>query len=509
MKKQKRFAGILLHPTSLPGPYGVGDLGPAVDVFLDGLAAAGQSIWQVLPLAPPSYSGSPYDALSAFAGNPLLISPELLYEDGLLDGWELEEFPGFSLDKVDFDAVRPWKEALLRRTWGRLADRRPDLREEMAAFHQDPEQQGWLGDWTLFSALKSRYDGRAWVDWEPGLRRRQRAAMASARQELSDEIAYHEYLQFQFFRQWGRVREMASERDIRIMGDIPIYVSHDSADVWAHPELFDIDSEGHPIHVAGVPPDYFSKTGQRWGNPLYRWDYLADTGYAWWIDRLRANLRLADLVRLDHFRGFAAYWKIDAVEETAINGTWEDGPGKALFDAIEGALGSLPLVAEDLGEITDEVHALRDALGLPGMRVLQFGFGEPDSIHAPHHLSTDTIVYTGTHDNDTLVGWYQSLDDGMRHKVRTYLGADDGGVPWGVIRQAYTSVSELAIVPVQDLLGLPAEARMNTPGEPSGNWQWRLRDGEWTRDKIERLRRLTELSDRLKPVEEDEAAEDS
>lgn len=504
MTKQRRLSGILLHPTSLPGRFGVGDIGPNVEYFLDTLVAAGQNIWQVLPLVPPSHYHSPYDALSAFAGNPLLISPESLLADGLLETAELDSVPGFPASQVDFERVKLWKEDLLRRSWQRLNERREDLRREMEAFCKASEQQSWLEDWAMFSALKTHFENRGWTSWDVPLRDRQPDALARMRDELASELDYHCYLQFQFFRQWDKVRDLAKDRGLRIMGDLPIYVSHDSADVWAHREFFDLNTEGQPENVAGVPPDYFAETGQRWGNPLYLWDRLEATGYVWWIERIRANLRLADLIRLDHFRAFAAYWKIDAAEETAVNGEWVDGPGRPFFDAVRRALGTLPLVAEDLGEITEDVNALRDAIGLPGMRVLQFGFDEPGSIHAPHYLVANTTVYTGTHDNDTLAGWFASLDESMKDRVRTYLGADDAGVPWAMIRQAYMSVSDLAIIPVQDLLGLGSEARMNTPGESSGNWLWRLGEGEWSRDKAGRLYRLAELSDRLNKKESED-----
>ncbi len=499
-----RAAGLLLHPTSLPGRFGIGDLGPEAERFLDWARDGGQSWWQVLPLGPPEAHHSPYNCLSAFAGNPLLISPELLRREGLLTAGDLAGVPGAAPGRVDFDRVAPWKEGLLRRSW-ELFERRgsAELRDELRSFVEDPAQGSWLDDWTLFQAIRARRGGSGWWDWEPALARREAATLAAARRSEAAEIGFHRYLQFQFMRQWRRLRREARRRGVRILGDLPIYVAANSAEVWAHRELFDLDSEGRPRAVAGVPPDAFSSTGQLWGNPLYRWDRIAAAGFGWWIERLAHNLRLVDRVRIDHFRGFAAYWRIPAAAPTAEGGKWVEGPGLALFEALRRALpaaepgGELPLVAEDLGVITPDVVALRRAAGLPGMKVLQFAFDDPASDHLPHRFERAMVVYTGTHDNDTTAGWLRRLGDDARGRVRSYAGDD---VPWALIRLAYTSVADTAVVPLQDVLALGSEARMNTPAVAAGNWAWRLAGGELDAELAGRLRRLAEVSGRLPPA---------
>jgi 4-alpha-glucanotransferase len=491
-----RRAGILAHPTSLPGAFAIGDLGPASERFLDWLQAAGQSVWQVLPLGPVGEGGSPYVGISAFAGNPLLVSPELLVEDGLLPADALADAPPSSR-RVDLLAVERWKGGLLRQAWERFRHSPPaGLRDRLRAFATDPAH-GWLPDWELFGALRAVAGGRAWVDWPGPLARREPAALEAARQELLVETGYHRFVQYLFFDQWHRLREAARRRGIGILGDVPIYVAHDSADVWAHPELFDLDEGGRPRHVAGVPPDYFTPSGQRWGNPLYRWDRMAADGYRWWVARLRANLELADWVRLDHFRGLAAYWAVPASEPTALHGHWVEGPGVALLDALRAALGDLPVVAEDLGVITPDVVALRDGAGLPGMRVLQFAFGEGESDHLPHRHVPRCVVYTGTHDNDTTLGWFVAATPAERARVLDYVGGDGVEPHWDLIRAAFTSVAEWAIVPLQDVLGLGGEARMNTPGQATGNWLWRATAGQLRGEEAGRLRRLAEVSGRL------------
>jgi len=493
----RRTAGILLHPTSLPGPFGVGDLGRGVDRFLRWARDAGQSLWQLLPLVPPGSHGSPYDGLSAFAGNPLLISPELLVEGGLLDRADLDGAPHLPPDRVDFEAVAAWKDAVLRRSHERFERRAPaELRERFAGFSSAPAQRPWLDHWALFMALRRRHP-RGWWEWPRPLARRHPEALEQARREEAAEIDYQRYLQFLFFTQWQRVREVAHRLGVRIFGDVPIYVARDSAEVWARPELFELDDELRPEAVAGVPPDYFSDTGQLWGNPLYRWDRLAEDGYKWWIARLAANLRLTDLVRLDHFRGFAGYWRVPVPAETAEGGEWRPGPGAELFDACRRALGELPLVAEDLGVITPEVTELRHRLGLPGMKVLQFAFDDPDSEHLPHRLERRSYLYTGTHDNDTAAGWYGKLGDDSRRRFHRYAGAGGEEPHWTLVRLAYTSVAEGAVVPVQDLLGLGSEARMNTPARAAGNWRWRLEEGALDDRLAGRLRELAEVSGRL------------
>jgi 4-alpha-glucanotransferase len=474
-----RAAGALLHPTSLPGRYGIGDLGDEAIAFLDFLASAGMTVWQVLPLNPPGYGYSPYACLSSFAGNPLLISPQRMLEAGLLDA--VTDPPPFAHDHVEFERAAAYKFSLLRSSWNGFAGD-----ANFDAFVE--EQREWLDDYALYMSLKDAAGGQPWWEWEAGLRAREPKAMARAREKHADDVGFWQYTQWLFRRQWDVVRDAARERAICIMGDVPIYVAGDSADVWGNRKLFQLDAQGLPTVVAGVPPDYFSVTGQRWGNPLYRWELHRETGYRWWIARVQANLRFADIIRLDHFRGFAAYWEIKASEPTAVNGRWLPGPGRELFDAIRAALGDLPLVAEDLGFITPAVHQLREAVGLPGMKILQFGFGEDDSPHLPHRYTPHTVVYTGTHDNDTAVGWFAAADEVERARARAYLG--EGDVAWTMIRAAYTSVAETAIVPVQDILSLDSSARMNTPGKEIDNWSWRLPAAALTREHSERLRQL-------------------
>ena len=479
-----RAAGALMHPTSLPGRGGIGDIGSAAVAFLDWMRSAGLRIWQVLPLNPPGYGNSPYGCLSSYAGNPLLIA--LPFDDA----------PQLSDDRVEFDRVAEWKQAALRKSFAHFrATASDEQRAALTAFERD---NAWLPDWALFAALKEQHGGQAWTSWPAELAFRDKEAITRARRDLADEIRFHKYTQWLFFTQWAEVRRAADARGIEIMGDVPIYVACDSADVWANRQLFQLDDRGAPTVVAGVPPDYFSDTGQRWGNPLYRWDALRETRYRWWVSRIRAALRFADVVRMDHFRGFAAFWEIPAHEPTAINGRWVPGPGKALFDAIRSALGDLPLVAEDLGFITPEVHELRRAIGIAGMRILQFAFQQPNSNHLPHCYPRETVVYTGTHDNDTARGWYSNASDAERAAAALYLGlksADDAA--WTLIRTAFTSVAQTAIVPVQDILALDSEARMNMPGAEKDNWSWRLRPGALTEEHAGRVRRLGEASGRV------------
>lgn len=490
----QRASGLLVHPTSAPGAFGVGDFGAGAIRLLDFLAASGQRYWQTLPLGPTGYGNSPYAALSAFAGNPLLISPERLLADDLLPPADLESLPAFPADRVDYGAVGPWKLALLQASYTRFAEHAtPALRDEFAAFcaaHAD-----WLDDFALFMALKATYDQAPWVAWPNGYAHRDPQTLTEARQTLADEIAFAQYTQFLFSRQWASVRAAARERGVAIIGDLAIFVAHDSADVWAHPDLFLLDERGEPTAVAGVPPDYFSPTGQRWGNPIYRWDALAATDYAWWIARTRQALTLADVIRLDHFRGFQAYWEIPASAETAIEGQWVTGPGAALFAAIRAALGDVPFIAEDLGLITPEVHALREALGFPGMRVLQFAFGDsPTNQHLPHTYAQHSVVYTGTHDNDTTAGWFAELAGDERRYVFAYLRLPDDASPaegaWALLRAAEASVATLALAPLQDALALGSAARMNFPSRADHNWEWRCQDADLTPELAARLRAL-------------------
>jgi len=472
-----RSAGLLLHPTSLPGRFGIGDLGPAADRFLRWAASAGQKVWQVLPLGPTGYGASPYGSVSSFAGNPLLISPERLVEDGWLPASALEDVTEFPAEQVEWERVREWKDSLLRRAWS-LSAGRPRVREELEAFRQAAEQRMWLSDWVRFAAG------------------REAQRNPSAVPDLSGEIEYQEFLQLLFFRQWERVRREASRLGIALFGDVPMYVAPDSAEVRARPDLFALDAKGRPEEVAGVPPDFFSREGQLWGYPLYRWARMEADGFAWWIERLRAAFRLTDIVRLDHFRGFVAYWAVPAGEKTAAKGRWLPGPGRKLFDAVRRGLGEVPLVAEDLGTITPDVRALAGELGLPGMMVLQFAFFEEDSPYLPHNHVRDAVVYTGTHDNDTARGWWAALTDEQRGRAREYLGCDGREIDWDLIRAAYASVAGRAIVPVQDVFGLGSEARMNTPGRAVGNWSWRAREEDFTPERASRLARLAELTGR-------------
>ncbi|MFV9506990.1 MAG: 4-alpha-glucanotransferase [Oscillochloridaceae bacterium umkhey_bin13] len=497
-----RSSGILLHPTSLPGPWGIGDLGPAAYQFVDFLTTAGQSLWQVLPLGPTGYGDSPYQAFSAFAGNPLLVSLDQLIQRGLLSYDEVVEAAGgrdLAIDHVNYGEVIHFKLPLLHRSYERLqAGVAPDLAAAFANFCT--EQAAWLDDFALFMALKTAHDGQPWSTWEPELRSRQPAALAAARSEHADAILLQQYLQFLFFQQWLPLKAYANERGISIIGDAPIFVAYDSADVWANPELFFLDDQGLPTVVAGVPPDYFSETGQLWGNPLYRWARMAEDGYVWWVKRLKATLTQVDILRLDHFRGFAAYWEVPAGEATAIKGRWVKGPGAALFAQLEQALGDLPIIAEDLGLITPDVIALRDQFNLPGMLVLQFAFGgEADNLYMPHHHTANTVVYTGTHDNNTTLGWFATLEHQVREQVRAYMGRDANDVAWDLLRLAMMSVANMAVIPFQDVLRLGSDARMNTPGLAGGNWGWRFRAEALNEGVARGLHFFAALYDRLPP----------
>jgi len=491
-----RSSGVLAHPTSFPGRFGIGDLGPGALRMLDFLAAGGQKLWQVLPLGPTGYGNSPYALLSAFAGNPLLVSPELLVEDGLLAPADLERAPTPARpDRVDFGAIVPWKTALLRAAHDRFLGgpargRPPALRDEYDAFCG--AEAGWLDDYAVFAALKDKHGGAAWVKWAAPYADRKPTALAEAGRALGREIAFHRFAQFLFFRQWAALRRAARERGVSIIGDLAIFVAHDSADVWARRDLFKMDAHGHPSVVAGVPPDYFSETGQRWGNPIYRWDELARTGYTWWVARVRQARELVDIIRLDHFRGFEAYWEIPAGSPVATVGEWVPGPRDALFEAIRASLGDIPIIAEDLGIITRPVRELRRRLGFPGMGVIQFGFsGGPENRNLPHNYTRNSVVYTGTHDNDTTAGWFASLHGHARQRVLRYLHTDAVHVPWAMLRAAHASVARTAIAPLQDVLGLGGEARMNFPSRAEGNWEWRCADEQLTHALAEKLAELT------------------
>lgn len=509
-----RSSGILLHPTSLPGHWGIGDLGPAAYQFIDFLAMAGQRLWQILPLGPTGYGDSPYQCFSAFAGNPMLISPERLIEGGLLTSDEVEGTVAayahaFSPDRVNYGAAIEFKFALLHHSFARF--RNGSFPAHTEAFNQFCTANArWLDDYALFMAIKERHGGASWNSWERDIATRKPAALKRWSAQVALEIEMQKYFQYLFFSQWQPLKAYANERDIRIIGDAPIFVAYDSADVWANPKFFFIDDDGNPSVVAGVPPDYFSATGQRWGNPLYRWDRMAKNNYAWWHDRLKTNLTSVDILRLDHFRGFAAYWEVPATEETAIKGKWADGPGAAFFSRLERALGDLPLIAEDLGLITPDVEELREQFKLPGMKVLQFAFGDDaHNPYLPHNYTSNYVVYTGTHDNNTTLGWFQDLSDPERERVQRYLGRDGSDISWDMIRLALGSVADMCIIPLQDVLRLGADARMNLPGMVGGNWSWRCRAEAFDPGLAFGLRLLTETYGRVEPLKPAVEAEEA
>ncbi len=493
----RRVSGIFLHITSLPSPYGIGDLGSAAFRFADFLTRTNQRLWQVLPLGPVGFGASPYSATSTFAGNPLLISPEPLVEYGLLTEEDLEPLKELPDDHVDYERVETRKKAVLRKAFEQYqVDQSAVSEADLEQFLTS--QASWLDDYALYAALKDAHDGAPWTAWEAPLVRRDPEALERAREEHAEAIRMHVFWQYLFHRQWRALQAYCHTRDIRLFGDLPIYVARDSADVWAHQELFQLDEDGSPSVVAGVPPDYFSPEGQRWGNPIYRWDRMRENGYQWWKDRMRRTLDLVDLVRLDHFRGFEAYWEIPAESETAINGTWTDGPGASFFEALEEELGELPVVAEDLGVITDEVEALRDQFDFPGMAVLQFAFeNDPSNDFLPHNYRQNLVAYSGTHDNNTTVGWWENeltLEE-ARTYARDYLDLDASGAPIHkqALRYLMASVADRMVMPLQDVLGLGEEARMNNPGEPNGNWRWRVTPDQITDEAEERLSTLTRI----------------
>jgi 4-alpha-glucanotransferase len=496
----QRSAGVLLHVSSLPSYGGIGDLGPAAHEFVEFLAQGKQHVWQVLPLCPTSYGNSPYAGSSAFAGNPSLISVEYLSDWGWIDGSRLAGLAGRT-GAVEFEQVENRKLPLLYEAAGNFLDRGlgdDALAEPWADFEEfSRNQAAWLNDYALYAVLRHKFKTGAWTEWPEPLRRRDPQALGKVEAEHGRELALERVLQFAFQQQWNRLREAAEGAGIRILGDVAIFVNMDSADVWVHPEIFELDENLMPIRIAGVPPDYFSTTGQRWGNPVYRWDVLAARGFDWWIDRIRRSIDLYDIVRLDHFRGFEAYWAIPAEEETAVNGEWVKAPGLELFRAIQNALGDVPFVAEDLGMITPEVDALRTELGMPSMKVLQFGFSnEGAHTHLPHRFAAGTVAYTGTHDNDTTQGWWNTASKAEHEAIEALLGPVKSRPAWPLIRAAQASVAEMAMVPAQDLLELGPEARMNTPAVATGNWSWRAPEGCWTKELAKQLAALAEVTDR-------------
>ena len=499
-----RASGILLHPTSLPGRFGIGDLGPAAFAFADFLVASGQSIWQVLPLGPTGYGDSPYACYSAFAGNTLLISPEKLFDAGLITKNDLMNVLPLNEHQVDFGQAHKTKDTVLAKafsTYQLTTD--TEFRSEFETFAE--QNASWLDDYALFRALKNAHGGTPWYEWERSLVRRTPASLARARQELHNQIEAQKFDQFLFFRQWRDLRAYCHRRGIQIVGDVPIFVAHDSADVWTNPDQFKLNADGSAIVVAGVPPDYFSKTGQYWGNPIFNWDRMLADGFKWWIERVRATLQTVDIARIDHFRGFAACWEIPGGDTTAERGRWVETPGRELFGAIRKELGELPIIAEDLGVITPDVERLRDDFGFPGMRILQFAFSsDTKNIDLPHNYHSNVVVYTGTHDNDTTVGWFNSVPgEGSTRTAKQveceknfsmkYLNTDGQEIHWEFIRAVFASVANTAIVPLQDVLGLGTEARMNLPNSTSGNWLWRFPPESLTDDLAGRLMDLSKL----------------
>ena len=503
-----RATGILLHPSSLPSRGGIGDFGPAAYEFVDFLKAARQGLWQVLPLGPLGYGNSPYSSTSAFAGNPLLISLDRLAERGWIERSKIANLPEAS-GPVAYETVFPRKMPLLAEAARSFArSMTGDARARFERFCHD--NADWLDDFVLFDALRAHHKLANWSEWPRPLAHREPDAIAKMREHMASDLEMRRVLQFAFAEQWRALRHHCTRRLVRVVGDMAIFVNYDSADVWTHPELFRLDENRNPVVVSGVPPDFFSATGQRWGNPLYRWDVMRDQGYAWWVARLRALAQHCDYVRLDHFRGFEQFWEIDAAEPTAINGRWVDGPKDDLFAKVRESLGGLPFFAEDLGYITPEVHALRKRLQIPGMAVLQFGFGDTGAhMYLPQQLTPETVIYTGTHDNDTLVGWWaDGASKEERRNAEAYFGKAEDGIHWSFIRAAQGSVAGLSVIPLQDFLGLGSEARMNTPSVDGGNWRWRLQSGLLTKDLADKLALLAEVTDRLPQPVPDPPAEE-
>lgn len=507
--KFPRGSGILLHPTSLPGGFGIGDLGPEAISFVDFLSEARQTYWQILPLGPTGYGDSPYSSFSAFAGNTLLISPEKLLKDGWLSADQIASRPNFPTDKVDYGAVYDWKQKLLPLAFANFIDSAEhDLADELALFCQ--ENDWWLDDFAAYKAIKAAQGMKPWFEWPDPLKLREKGAMSAVRDQLSASLGAEKFYQFLFFKQWSAVKDHANKLGIKIIGDVPIFVSLDSSDVWCNRSKFKLNTDGSPQVVSGVPPDYFSKTGQLWGNPIYDWQAMQADGFEWWVARIAHALKTHDVVRIDHFRGFAGAWEVPAGDKTAEFGSWVDAPGTELFAAVERSLGELPLIVEDLGVITPDVEQLRDKFEFPGMKILQFAFGgDANNGYLPHNYQSNCVAYTGTHDNDTTVGWWRSLPkasrkitdtdrDHVRRFCMKYLDADGSEIHWDMIRAVWGSVADTAIAPVQDLLGIGTKGRMNLPASTGGNWHWRLQKGDLTTEIGERLRELTEIHGRVR-----------
>ncbi len=526
----ERISGVLAHPTSMPSKYGIGDLGKGSYDFVDFLSRSNQSIWQVLPLGPTSFGDSPYQSFSTFAGNPVLISPDILKKKGFIKESDLEDIPSFSEEKVEYGKVIEFKNNILRKAFkGFKSKREKKLKEGFKNFKE--ENKNWLEDYCLFVSIKNYYInerknqfepaelkayrkanlktmtedavldcfyGACFNSWESDIAKHKKSAVAKWKNKLKDEVEFYEFCQFEFFSQWHELKNYANERGIKIIGDIPIFVAADSADVWSRGELFCLNSKGYPTEVAGVPPDYFSQTGQLWGNPLYAWQEHEKEDYKWWIDRVRFMLNIVDILRIDHFRAFESYWAIPYGEKTAVNGEWKKGPGRKIFDKIKESLGELSIIAEDLGDLNEEVHQLRNELGLAGMKILQFAFGDTSkNAYLPHnYTNSNFVVYTGTHDNDTTVGWYNELDEKSKDYIRRYLNISGEDIAWDMIRLAFSSTADYAVIPVQDLLKLDTSARMNTPGVADGNWQFRMKEGSINEGIENGLLYLNELYNR-------------
>ena len=527
-----RSSGVLLHPVSFPSNYGIGDFGESGYKFIDFLEKSGQTLWQVLPLGPTSFGDSPYQSFSTFAGNILLISPDILIKKGLLDESIKNEIPQFSNNKIDYGNVIKYKTGLYKKAFEKFKKTKNKAFDEFCE-----KNKNWLEDYALFVSLKDYfieerknewesaefkkfckktkgklsenvqkdyYYGAVWSTWPISLVKREAATIKKWQSKLADSILYYKFLQFEFFEEWFELKKYANSKDIKIIGDIPIFVAYDSADAWANPKNYYMDTEGFPTLVAGVPPDYFSATGQLWGNPLYKWSEHKNSKYKWWIDRIKSILSMVDIVRIDHFRGFESFWQVPFGEETAINGKWTKGPGAELFNAIKKELGSLPIIAEDLGIITDEVNELRDKLQFPGMKVLQFAFDDSENNdYLPHNYDKNCVVYTGTHDNDTTLGWYRNANENEKDKLRRYMNVSGENVSWDLIRLAMSSTAVFSIFPLQDIMKLDESARMNTPSVAGGNWQWRYTDDMLKDEYSESLMYLTKLFARKTVIKKD------
>jgi 4-alpha-glucanotransferase len=494
-----RSSGILLHPTSLPGQFGSGDLGAPAYHFIDWLVTAGQSLWQMLPIGPCGLANSPYMSHSAFAGNPLLIDPQELVSRGWLTQEDLHITKGFSAYNVNYREVTAFRMKILLRAFERFF-KQGDPEDSKQFTQYCAAETVWLEDYALFQALNNKYGGEEWSSWNTGLANREVNALRKVAEELNDSVTFHKFTQWCFSRQWNLLKKYANDRNVKLVGDIPIFVAYNSADVWTHPNEFCLDKKGVPTVVAGVPPDYFSKTGQRWGNPLYKWDVMKETNYRWWVERFRKIFELFDLIRIDHFRGFESYWEIPEKEETAVKGRWIKGPGEEFFKYVQQKLGTLPIIAEDLGIITTEVRVLREKLMFPGMKVLQFAFsGDPEHAFLPHRYEQNCVVYTGTHDNDTTRGWYEKASNHERDFVRRYCKTDGREIQWDLIKFALDSVADIAVIPFQDVIGLGSEGRMNIPGTIEGNWEWRFGWDQVGSYLADRLYELTALYGRCNP----------